>query len=670
MYEWGLGRCKNLQEAANILLIEASSANVAEVVPTNINKSVSFIIDTSAIDHIDDLKCDEMGSWVCVGVKTAYFRKKSAKVKKVSERKCQREDVFKLTRRYYSNDSLPSLKRIIVSGLDHKQQNYRYALVQYVFTKGEQTVRGKPHGNSKRSSRPYKRTMKSTMVKIKSEVEKVDPRKVIHSIVKDRGGVDSLRTSGELPRDRKQIYNVVQTLSGPEGVQDSLEVLMEKCKEEMVYENTPFIRSVQITPEPIIFMATKRQLVDVERFCCNPANFCVLGVDATFELCNYYLTFATYRNLILETKSGHNPVFIGPAILHKSKLERSYHVLPSEMVRCHPPCAGVLAVGTDGEQNLSNPLLNVFQSAMHLRCDMHMKDNIKSKLSSLGVPPAVGKEYMADIFGREGEAGLVHCQDGTEFDNGLQNLKTVWETRHAKGTDFYQYFVKNKASVIRETMTAGVRSMCGLGFPPEVYTQNASEAMNKLVKEEDKDDGSSRRKRKTVCDVVERLRKLVERQEQEQFLAVLGKGEYKVVDGYQHLEVGDDYYRMTARQKETLRKDFFTCKQIARETETVDHIEITDFTSPPALSVQPENTQIITVPYSVLQEMFAEAGQLLGCPNSLVQSPTFTIEARKEDLWFVASKEDANKPHWAGDVRRKLRSVGAPQHWQPHCCGS
>ena len=34
-------------------------------------------------------------------------------VKKVSEKKCHKEDVFKLTRRYYSNGSLPSLKRII-----------------------------------------------------------------------------------------------------------------------------------------------------------------------------------------------------------------------------------------------------------------------------------------------------------------------------------------------------------------------------------------------------------------------------------------------------------------------------------------------------------------------------------------------------------------------------
>ena len=282
---------------------------------------------------------------------------------------------------------------------------------------------------------------------------------------------------------------------------------------------------------------------------------------------------------------------------------------------------------------------------MHLRCDMHMKDNIKSKLSSLGVPPAVGKEYMVDIFGQEGEAGLVHCQNGTEFDRGLQNLKTVWEKRHAKGSDFYLYFIRKKASAIRKTMTAGVRSMCGLGFPPDVYTQNASEAMNKIVREEDKDDGSSLRKRKTVCDIVERLRKLVERQEQEQFLAVLGKGEYKVAKGYRHLEVGDDYYRMTERQKEALRKEFFTCKQIARQTQTVDDDEISEFTSPPALSVQPENTQIITVPYSVLKELFAEAGRILHSQNSLVQSPAFTLDARKEDLWFVASKEEANKPH-------------------------
>lgn len=94
-----------------------------------------------------------------------------------------------------------------------------------------------------------------------------------------------------------------------------------------------------------------------------------------------------------------------------------------------------------------------------------------------------------------------------------------------------------------------------------------------------------------------------------------------------------------------LRKEFFTYKQIARETQTVDDSEILEFTIPPVLLVQPQNSQIITVPYSVLKELFAEAGHILGSQNSSVQSPTFTLDARKENLWFVASKEDANKPH-------------------------
>ena len=62
---------------------------------------------------MDDLKCDEMGCCECVGVRNGHFKRKSSKAKKVSERKCHREDVFKSTRRYYSNESLPSLKKIV-----------------------------------------------------------------------------------------------------------------------------------------------------------------------------------------------------------------------------------------------------------------------------------------------------------------------------------------------------------------------------------------------------------------------------------------------------------------------------------------------------------------------------------------------------------------------------
>lgn len=127
---------------------------------------------------------------------------------------------------------------------------------------------------------------------------------------------------------------------------------------------------------------------------------------------------------------------------------------------------------------------------------------------------------------------------------------------------------------------------------------------------------------------------------------VLGKGEYHLIDKYRHLEVGENYYRMTTSQKEALRMEFFTCRRVESNIlqEAVDR-ENTEFASPSALSVQPENSKILTVPYSVLTELFADAGHILDSQNSLVQAPMLTLETGKEELFFVASKEDPSKPH-------------------------
>ena len=101
------------------------------------------------------------------------------------------------------------------------------------------------------------------------------------------------------------------------------------------------------------------------------------------------------------------------------------------------PCAGVLVVGTNGELNLSKPLLNVFQSAMHLRCDMHMKDNIKSKLSSLGVPPLWEKNTWRTFLAGKERLDLSTARMELNLIVVFKKIKTVWETRHAKVSDFY-----------------------------------------------------------------------------------------------------------------------------------------------------------------------------------------------------------------------------------------
>ena len=113
---------------------------------------------------------------------------------------------------------------------------------------------------------------------------------------------------------------------------------------------------------------------------CSPYN----SNPRNFEPCaDYYYTFNTYRNLMLTTNKGVHPVCIGPGILHKQKLLTSYKTLPLLMTKYNKETSGVLASGTDREENLYKAMSQVFEDAKHLRCDIHLRDNVKRKLSEL-----------------------------------------------------------------------------------------------------------------------------------------------------------------------------------------------------------------------------------------------------------------------------------------------
>lgn len=120
-----------------------------------------------------------------------------------------------------------------------------------------------------------------------------------------------------------------------------------------------------------------------------------------------------------------------------------------------------------------------------------MKDNIDSKLTELGIRAPVAEEYRADIFGKNvgsnRRPGLIDASNPAEFDTKMESLSEEWKKRHPQGERFLTYFNKYKAEEIKNTMTAEVRSMAGLGFPPGVYDQNGNECMNSVLqKEKDK----------------------------------------------------------------------------------------------------------------------------------------------------------------------------------------
>ena len=496
--------------------------------------------------------------------------------------------------------------------------------MQYIFGDGEQVVKVKCHGNSKGvGSRSFKRTMKSNRDSVKDKLKGLPPRQVVHAIVDQKGRIMKIESAGDIPRNRTQVYNLNrelkrQNVDSPITTGDPLLQVLVKAKEEQQgRKEDMLIREIPLFPEPIIFLATEQQLIDIERFCSNPEEFCILGVDCTFQIADFYYTFTTYRNLMLATEKGHHPVFIGPGILHKQKLLSSYKTLPLLMTKYRKETSGVLVFGTDGEENLYNAMAEVFVNAKHLRCDIHLRDNVKRKLDELQITGAEATEIMFDIF-RKGmgdvtEGGLVDCRSPDEFEVGVRNATKRWQNLHKNGEKFFSYFLKEKADVIRQCCTADIRSMCGLGFPPKVYTQNASESMNRLVKANDS----------SVTGLpasIEHIRREVNRQYNEQFLAVINRGEYKLTDAFSHLGVEEkDFYRMSDQQKKALKKKIFSAsmsdarkdlKQQERSSNTEN-----------SLSIAPEKAQIIAIPFPVLKGMFAKAATLVKDGSAMWKVP-------------------------------------------------
>ena len=81
-----------------------------------------------------------------------------------------------------------------------------------------------------------------------------------------------------------------------------------------------YIREIKVIPDPALILATNSQIDDLNRFCTNDENFCVMTVDPTFSLGDFDVTPVTYRNLLFQSRrTGNAPVCIGPVMIHYRK---------------------------------------------------------------------------------------------------------------------------------------------------------------------------------------------------------------------------------------------------------------------------------------------------------------------------------------------------------------
>ena len=154
-----------------------------------------------------------------------------------------------------------------------------------------------------------------------------------------------------------------------------------------------------------------------------------------------------------------------------------------------PPLKRIKAVGSDGEDSLINAIQLAFPDSTHLRCFIHVRDDLLPKLTGLCFSASAKQEVIRDIFGWKVHStyyqGLLDSQSSAEFYEKLGALKPKWDRleKNKSVPEFHDWVVKYQAVMMVNSMIAPVCESAGLCSSPEQYTQNHVESMNRVLKD-------------------------------------------------------------------------------------------------------------------------------------------------------------------------------------------
>ena len=512
------------------ILLNPKVAIVCKHVPLRCEKNASFLIDTRSLKHPNDWKSDEIGSHHNLGLVSKGYFDISDEVCFLSKSRPSRRtgNTVQLKKSYWTHSVHRDFHRRSYELWSRDGKRGRYVLVQYLFDYEEHPVISKPHGNSK-STKGFARSEASTLQKIKAKTQIKGPSQVYDEVFEEAGGMLTFESLGDIPKSRKQVENVKYN-SRPQRSKDELYDLVEKAK----VEPKPYIRRLQLTPEPACILASEQQIYDVQRFCTSktqrPSVFCV---DTTFNIGDYNVTATTYKHpMLIDEKYGRHPTMLGPCMLHMRRKQESYNFLASSLVSIEQELSNVLATGSDRDAALRKGMKPFFPLATWLWCKKHVEDDVTRKLFDLRIGELERKEFFLDIFGSDvrKEMGLVDSSSPEEFDSRLDSLYPVWVQREmdSRGVsreatiEFYSYFLTYIATDMKTTMIKPFREKVGLG--ENFFLDNDPESINDRIKKR-KGKGSRKLPR---ADCVDLLQQLSQEQQRNAERALIKEGPYRL----------------------------------------------------------------------------------------------------------------------------------------------
>ena len=505
-------------------------------------------MDTSCLDHRDDYKADDNGSFRHQGKKVEHVEldDEGDVVKLDSKPDISKEGQYRLLRTYWVHKSNPQFKRRAIELEDSSGNLSPLVMLQYIFDGDPESITVKPHGRAKKNQRPFFTTASGTRTKISEKAtSSMGPSSIYDHLYLEAGDVMSRKSSSDVPRSVDQVkYEWKKLRSKHEK---------DQLAELMSLSNNGFVRNVQVGPRVRAVLATEEQLADVVKFCTDPEEFGILGIDVTYNIGDFYVTTTSYQHLSMIDKStGKHPTFPGPMMIHTDEKQATFHYFPSTLRENNSNIENILFVGSDRQRSMENGLAPQMPIAQFLACKKHVKDNVKMKLAALGILNK--SEFLVDIFGNNTSRGLVDSESNEDFDARLLHLKDAWGST-PQGDKFYSYFVVHIAEDMKNRMILPIRRAAGLG--DNFYYNNGTESTNSSLKSEiEKSKNASSPGKPSKCsygEFVNIASGFVSRYRRNVHRAVVGDGPYKLAPNYQHFAVTEDSWRGLSKKEKVAK---------------------------------------------------------------------------------------------------------------------
>ena len=531
---------------------------VCTEMPIGCKTTSTFLLDTSYFQNALDIRADDNGKWRHNGRKLEFIGiDDDGDVYELEEKSgTLTSGEYRLYRSYWAHSSNSEFKRRMTELEDHRGAKFPVVILQYIYNGDPEDIIVEPHKNAKKSAKPFYGTAKSTREKIAERAKTaLGPSSIYDELYEDGGGVIDKSASCTVPRGISQVKYERAKLRKKHS-KDALAELIEKCKGS----KGAFVHALQASPGVRAVLATKSQLQDLEKFCCNPEEFSVFSVDVTYDIGDFFVTTTTYKHLMLvDRETGSNPTFPGPLMIHTNEAADDFHYFASTLKEQRREVDNILFIGSDRQKAIENGLSAQLPIAHFLSCTKHVHDNIMRKMAVINITGEAKSQILADIFGdrRSKEKGLIDCESSDEFDAKLLSLKEQWdeaekESSHCEQPLFYSYFLQHIASDMKAKMLLSVRRSAGLG--DNLYYNNGPESINSSLKKEiakQKQQLSPGKPSKcSYGEFVDIAENFVGKYRRNVHRAVKGDGPYQLAPKFSHLEVTEEVWRgLSAKER-------------------------------------------------------------------------------------------------------------------------